>query len=339
MTLEAALACLDEHGFCVIQQLIGPDMVTALRDSIDRHLDPEGDLAPASNRYHMAFAEDSEPVWDLVDHPDYMQFIRTVHGTDDLCLHRSAAILRTPGEGMGRWHQDHRGHIEQPQRANDVLNRFPIPSGAWFYLNGSHPDRSGIAVIEKSHHLEWDGPDGFVMGPDRAGLFPKGGTPDTPYDPMAVPGCVPVIADPGDLICFAALTWHANMATRERRYSCGIGFRPKSWPQRRAVAPARFGRRPRRTPARPSEALHRGLYGFRRGMEGGVAGAIGVYVLWWSSGCSTQFGTRVSYRTSNRPGKAETSSMHRGVGEFIEFAFTRSTCQHGDKGYSSPFGR
>lgn len=227
--IEAALACLDEYGFCVIRQLIDRDMVAALKDSIDRHLDPEGDLAPASNRYHMAFAEDSEPVWDLVDSPAYMRFIRTVHGTADLCLHRSAAILRTPGEGMGRWHQDHRGHIENPQRANDVLNRYPIPSGCWFYLNGSHPDRSGIAVIEKSHHLAWDGPDGFVMGPERSGLYPRGGTPDTPYDPMSVPGCVPVIADPGDLICFASLTWHTNMATRERRYSCGIGFRPKAW--------------------------------------------------------------------------------------------------------------
>ena len=227
--LKAALACLDEYGFCVIQQLIDREMVAALKESIDWQLDPEGDLAPASNRYHMAFAEDSEPVWDLVENPDYKRFIHTVHGTTDLCLHRSAAILRMPGEGMGRWHQDHRGHIVKPQHANDVLNRYPIPSGCWFYLNGSHPDRSGIAVIEKSHHLEWEGPEGYIMGPNRSGLYPKGGTPDTPYDAMSVPGCVPVVADPGDLICFAALTWHANMATHERRYSCGIGFRPRTW--------------------------------------------------------------------------------------------------------------
>ena len=57
----------------------------------------------------------------------------------------------------------------------------------------------------------------------------EGAAPDAPYDGMAVPGCVPVRADPGDLICFAALAWHANMATRERRYSCGIGFRPRSF--------------------------------------------------------------------------------------------------------------
>jgi hypothetical protein len=44
---------------------------------------------------------------------------------------------------------------------------------------------------------------------------------------MDVPGCVPVIAAPGDLICFAANTFHANMATHERRYSCGFSFRPR----------------------------------------------------------------------------------------------------------------
>ena len=176
----------------------------------------------------MTFAEDSEEVWELVDNPAFMRFIRRVHGTADLCLHRSAAILRTPGEGMGGWHQDHRGHIARPQRANDVLNRFPIPSGTWFYLNGSDPGRSGIAVIEKSYHPDWEGPEGYAIGPDRGGLHPEG-APDAPYDGMSVPGCVPVLADPGDLICFAALTWHANMATRERRYSCGIGFRPRSF--------------------------------------------------------------------------------------------------------------
>ena len=87
--IESALSCLDEYGFCVIRKLIEPDTVEALKDSIDRHLDPERDLGPASNRYHMAFAEDSEPVWDLVGQTAYMRFIQTIHGAGELCLHRS----------------------------------------------------------------------------------------------------------------------------------------------------------------------------------------------------------------------------------------------------------
>jgi len=228
--LNAALSCLDEYGFCVIRQLIDEDLVCSLKKSVDLHLDPDRDLSPASNRYHMAFAEDSEVIWNLIDNPEYMRFIQAVHGTEDLCLHRSAAILRTAGEGMGRWHMDHRGHIDIPQRANDVLNRFPMPSGAWFYLNGSHPDRSGIAVIEKSHDPDWKGPKGYAIAPEKGGICPEGETMDRFFDGLSVPGCVPVLADPGDLICFADLTWHVNMATHERRYSCGMGFRPKEWP-------------------------------------------------------------------------------------------------------------
>ena len=106
-----AIACLERRGFCVMSPMIGAHLVDELKDSIDRHLDPDRSLPPASNRYHMAFAEASEPVWRLVDHAPYWDFICAVHGTRDLCLHRSAAILRTAGEAMGAWHVDFRGHI------------------------------------------------------------------------------------------------------------------------------------------------------------------------------------------------------------------------------------
>ena len=225
----AAIECLSQYGFCVMRGMIGPGLVAELKDSIDRHLDPEGTLAAASNRYHMAFAEVSEPVWKLVDHARYWDFICAVHASRDLCLHRSAAILRTPGEGMGAWHTDFQGHVQtEIKTANQVLNRFPIPSGLWFYLNGSYPQRSGIAVIEKSHLPNWR-PEGFAFNASRTSFHRVGTDPDTACSDMDVPGCVAVTAQPGDLICFADRTFHANMATHERRYSCGIGFRPKAY--------------------------------------------------------------------------------------------------------------
>jgi hypothetical protein len=225
--IDGALDCLDAYGYCVIRKMIDADFVEELKTSIDTCLDPDRDLEPASNRYHMTLAEASQPLWKLAEHPPYLNYIHTVHKTTDVCLHRSAAILRTPGESMGRWHTDHKGHIEKPRVANEVLNRYPMPSGSWFYLNGSHPERSGIAVIEKSHGADWNGPDGFELTPDRSSFHPVGEEEGATYNEMDVPGCIGVVADPGDLICFAALTYHANMATHERRYSCGIGFRPK----------------------------------------------------------------------------------------------------------------
>lgn len=198
-----------------------------MKDSIDEHLDPDGTLPPAANRYHMAFAEVSEPVWKLVDHPPYWNFICAILGSRDVCLHRSAAILRTPGEGMGAWHTDHQGHVKEKTRANHYLNQFPLPNGLWFYLNGSDPDRGGIAVIEKSHHPDWQ-PEGFEFVQERTRIHRMAEEGDAACADMEVPEAVAVPADPGDLICFATNTFHTNMATNERRYSCGIGFRPKS---------------------------------------------------------------------------------------------------------------
>ena len=123
-----ALAFLSENGFCVIRSLIGQEMIDQLKDSIDEHLDPERTLPPASNKYHMAFAEVCEPAWKLVEYPPYWDFICALHGTRDLCLHRSAAILRTAGEGMGTWHTDFLGHVKTDRKmASHYLNRFPHP--------------------------------------------------------------------------------------------------------------------------------------------------------------------------------------------------------------------
>jgi hypothetical protein len=226
--IDLALACMDEYGYCVIRNVIDTDLVQDLKRAIDEALDPKSDLPPAANRYHMMFAEAGPSLWQLTEQSSYMNYVHKVHGTTDLTLHRSAAILRTPGEGMGLWHTDHRGHIGKPRIANEVLNRYAIPSGSWFYLNGSHPDRSGIAVIEKSNGPDWPGPEGFELKPDRTGFHRIGEAKDTSHSGMDVPGCIGIIAEPGDLICFAALTYHANMASNERRYSCAFGFRPKT---------------------------------------------------------------------------------------------------------------
>jgi len=226
--IEGALGSLEEHGFCVLRKVISLDLVEELKGSIDASLDPQGNLPKAANRYNTTFAEASRPLWKLVEEGPYMKWVRSVHKTSELCLHRSAAILRSPGDSMGQWHTDHRGRIKEPKTANDVLNRFPMPSGNWFYLSGSHPDRSGIAVIENSHRPDWAGPEGFELTPDRHTFHPQGEPETSGYQQMDVPGCIGIVSDPGDLICFAALTYHVNMATNVRRYSCSFAMRPKS---------------------------------------------------------------------------------------------------------------
>lgn len=230
-----ALTCMNTYGYCVIRGMINQEMVEALKDSIDETLDPKRDMPENSNRYHLAFAEVSKPLRKLVEHAPYMNFMHQLLGSKNLCLHRSATILRTAGEPIGTWHTDSRAHVKIPKIASDLLNCHGLPSGAWFYLNGSHPDSSGIAVIENSHAPNWEGPEGFKLTSDQRSFHPIGEADDVVYKSIDVPGCIAVIADSGDLICFADRTYHTNMATHERRYSCAIMFRPKSikideWP-------------------------------------------------------------------------------------------------------------
>ena len=218
---------LDTYGYCVARQVVTLDHVQRLKDEIDRFVDPDRSVALASGKFHLTFAEQSDVLWELVDNPEYMNLRTALLGVTDVCLHRSAAILRTPGDPAGAWHSDHCGQRKGPKNnANDFLNRYSMPSGGWFYLNGSHPDRSGIAVMEYSNTEEWQPPEGFHMDDERRMLYRDGD--DTPYSKLDAPGMVPVIADPGDLILFSALTLHVNMETKERRYSCGMAFRPKS---------------------------------------------------------------------------------------------------------------
>lgn len=224
---EGISNALNTYGYCVAKDVISLDQVQKLKDEIDLYVDPDRTVPPANGKFHLTFAEDSRTLWDLVDDAEYMALRKSLINDSDICLHRSAAILRTPGDPIGAWHSDHCGQRKGPKtHANDFLNRYSMPSGGWFYLNGSHPDRSGIAVIEYSHTEDWRPPEGFHMDEERRFLHRDGD--DTPYSKLDMPGMIPVIADPGDLIIFSALTLHVNMETKERRYSCGMAFRPKS---------------------------------------------------------------------------------------------------------------
>jgi len=221
---------LDTYGYCVVRKVIGLDRVQQFKDEIDRLLDPDRSLPLASSKYHLAFAEECTAMWDMVDDADYMNLRFALIGDRNICLHRSAAILRTAGEPMGGWHSDHCGRVKGPKtHANDFLNAYTFESGAWFYLNGSHPDRSGIAVLENSHTEDWTPPDGFHLDEERRNIFRDDlGESKGSYSQLDIPGAVPVVSDPGDMILFSALTYHVNMATNERRYTCAMAFRPKS---------------------------------------------------------------------------------------------------------------
>ena len=106
----------------------------------------------------------------------------------------------------------------------------------WFYLNGSHPRRGGVCVIADSHRLGWTGPEGFEFTGDElkrgtgGQSFRRPGADNNQnYPSFDVPGCVPIVADPGDMIVWAPRTYHAAFplldSWADTRHSANFGLR------------------------------------------------------------------------------------------------------------------
>jgi len=166
----------------------------------------------------------------LLDHEPFMHVSQAIYGTSELTVHRSAAIMRQPPGGFGGWHTD-QSVSPTVEGANDVLNSLEIPNGNWFYLNGSRAGHSGIAVIDRSHHADWPGPGGYELINHGKTFRRVAEAPAGDEHPMelGVPGAVAVEAGPGDLIIFAARTYHSALRTEidEPRLSCAMVFRPR----------------------------------------------------------------------------------------------------------------
>ena len=231
--LEDMSQCVKAHGLAVVKGVIPIEHVEQLKSSIDQVLNPHRDLEPGQTRVSHGFVEFSPPLLKLFDNPAWLAIHERLMGTREMTVHRSAAILKNAGCPAGAWHTDWSFNNGPPLNSGDVLNRGEHPSGKWFYLSGTHPARGGLAVIEDSHRIDWEGPPGFEFTEGRRSFYPRGTEPKA-YAGMDVPGVVPLFTDPGDMIIFAARTYHGVFPHNgdEPRYSCALGFRPhrRPWP-------------------------------------------------------------------------------------------------------------
>lgn len=228
--LDLVSKCLDAHGFAIIKDVLPESTVESLKQAVFDGTDPERELKPGQSRTRHAWVESGPGAWQLLEYEPFMRIHRYLIGTDQLTIHRSAAIIRMPANPPSAWHTDWCGFsTEPPKNSGDVLNRGLWPSGKWFYLTGSRPEHGGLCVIEDSHVVNWEGPEGFNLTTDRRSFY-KEGEAEKPYDGWDVPGAVPLFTDPGDMIVFAHRTYHAACFTNrtgEARLSCAIGFRDR----------------------------------------------------------------------------------------------------------------
>lgn len=224
--------CCLEHGFAIVKKILAAEKVEELKASVREVLIPEGRLgAGMTNRYDTQFIESSPALLSLLNHPKVISIARALAGTDQVTLHRSAAIVRTPGDAGMSWHSDFTFPGNKPQGASQYLNIRHEGTSMWFYLTGCNPESGGIGLIPDSHRLDWPGPEGFEMLPSRSSFYRKG-TPPKGYLGMDVPGMLPVRSDPGDMILFDLVTYHGVYphVGGEARLSCGFVLRPGQTP-------------------------------------------------------------------------------------------------------------
>jgi ectoine hydroxylase-related dioxygenase (phytanoyl-CoA dioxygenase family) len=224
--LSAIKECCDEHGFAIVKRVLTPEHVEELKQSIRDVLDPEDNLELAKTRVSTNFIELSPPLWKLFENEAWLKVQQVLHETDQLTVHRTAAILKNTGTPGMMWHTDWAAPVDAPQRVDQVLNSTEAPAGMWFYLTGNHPRTGGLAVIADSHRPDWPGPEGFELTPDRRYFYPVGHE-HTTYSGKDVPGLVPLFTDPVDMIAFSSRTYHGvyDHQGEEARLSCAIILR------------------------------------------------------------------------------------------------------------------
>jgi len=223
--LDAIEQCHDEHGFAIVKGVLSTDEVDRLKADIIATLDAGGTLKDGETRYAHWFVEKSPAMRQLLANEAFTAVGAKLNGTDELTVNRSAAILKAPGSAAGGWHTDYALGATEP-----TFNNGHWPNGLWFYLTGSSPEQAGLAVIDGSHREDWPGPAGFRMVEGGSYFEPEGGSWAGIDAFTDVPGVVPIISDPGDLVIFAARTYHAPFAHRGTapRHSVALILRPRA---------------------------------------------------------------------------------------------------------------
>ena len=227
--LEAMDGCLEAHGFAIVKDVLSQEVVDKLKQAVYDGTDPEAALKPGESRTRHAWVESGAGAWELMDYEPFMDMHRHLIGTDELTIHRSAAIIRMSGSQPVSWHTDWCGYSTEVKNSGDVLNRGLWPSGKWFYLTGSRPLHGGLCIIADSHVEDWQGPEGFKLTTDRRSFYPEG-EEEHAYAGFDIPGLVPLFTNGGDMIVFAHRTYHGAFPNQleDTRLSCAIGFRDRN---------------------------------------------------------------------------------------------------------------
>ncbi|GAA3413427.1 hypothetical protein GCM10020370_69630 [Paenibacillus hodogayensis] len=227
--VQNIVECNRQHGFAVVKGMLPEGMVEMLKAEVRRVLEPIVQASGVITHTHTHFIELSPVYASMLTYEPYMRIARALNDDEPITLNRSAAIYKQAGCGPMAWHTDW-GPLEHPYDTNAVLNNSGA-SSMWFYLNGIDDVRGGLAIIPDSHTEDWEAPEGFAFTDWNKSFYKKNAAPAPHVRMDDVPGAMPVVAEPGDMIVFAERTYHGVYPHRgtETRLSCGMSFRKQSY--------------------------------------------------------------------------------------------------------------
>ena len=156
------LAQYNRDGFLVLPDVLSPDEVTTLRNSLERVFNqhcPEADVFRMQDIWRPKLFEYGEEFEQLIDHPGIADFAEAVLGPDYHMI-ANTGLKTSPGKTITFWHLD------------DAC-RFPLPEGVKLDPRITMP----TFVINMNYYLcdvdEELGPTQFIPGSHRAGRAPR----------------------------------------------------------------------------------------------------------------------------------------------------------------------
>ena len=167
----------DLNGYLVVEDVLAPDEVAALKQAVDRRLAAEGEVlghhmvrfgaAPAGS----GFLEWGDAFCALLTHPRIMPILRFRLG-DCFRLDRIYGICMRPGMSRGLLHSDYGasapvGGAEPgtyyPFRENQIAEGFVVVT---FNLTDAGPEHGGFSCIPGSHKSHFRLPERIADSPD-----------------------------------------------------------------------------------------------------------------------------------------------------------------------------
>lgn len=223
--LDAVFGCVDEHGFAIIKDLISPSLCKRLQEQVSQALDPEGALSQGENRTHPRCIEIAPALLELFDNEAWLRLQQRAYGTDQLTVHRSAAIIRMPGSPGMAWHWDVDDGGSPWYSPRPVLNQGQSVGVMFFYLSGCRPQHGGLCLIPHSHRPDWEPEGDFLFWKGRRLIRHRDS--EKAHRGADIPGALPIVANGTDLVFFHGALYHSALPNHsdKPRLSCTCNLR------------------------------------------------------------------------------------------------------------------